>query len=43
MWAWGCVVVKEGPKVPELIPGCVTGDIFHGIRQFHVPEVDLAY
>jgi hypothetical protein len=27
-------------KVPESIPGGVTGDFVRGIRQFHVPGVD---
>jgi hypothetical protein len=29
-------------KVPGLIPGGVTGDLFRGIRQFHVPVVSQA-
>jgi hypothetical protein len=39
--AWGTVVVKAtSRKVPESIPGRVTGDFFRGIRQVHVPHVD---
>jgi hypothetical protein len=29
-------------KVPESIPGGVTGDFFHGIQQLHVPGVGSA-
>jgi hypothetical protein len=29
-------------KVPGSVIGGVTGDFFHGIRQLHVPGVDLA-
>jgi hypothetical protein len=42
--AWGGVVVKDyatSRKVLGSIPGGVIGDFFRGIRQFHVPKVQV--
>jgi hypothetical protein len=35
-------MLNNPKQFPGSIPGGVTGDVFRGIRQFHVPGVDSA-